>query len=101
MSTTKHGRLSEADIRGIVYDLHADLTQRQIADKWGCSRTIVYFIQEGKVHKDIVRKVWAEIEAAESYEPTEEELEAMIAANYSTLPPAEKRGRRSRKDSEE
>jgi len=101
MSTTKYGRLTEADIRGIVHDLHAGVTREAIAKRHRCSRTTVYLIQHNRLHREIVARLWSEIEQAEDEsEPTEEELEAMVAENYPTMPSA-KRGRRSRKDSEE
>ena len=81
-----NSKLNPASVRLMLLDLNSGMTASQAAKKYRVSRATVYFVSVGRVWKDVYEKTLDEIEANEDGEPTEEELERLIAENYPTMP---------------
>jgi transcriptional regulator with XRE-family HTH domain len=61
-------KLSEADLKGITADLsEGKLTQKEIGEKYGCSRSVISDITCGRVHKEVREALGDDNESAEIF----------------------------------
>lgn len=74
-------RLTEEEVWGILSDLGV-LPMGEIAEKYNVSRQTINNIDNGTFRKDVLERYEAEQDKL-----TEEQLDAMIAERYPTMPP--------------
>lgn len=76
-----NAKLNPDSVRAMLLDLDAGMPVRCAAEKYKVGLVTVYLVRRGSVWNEVWRAVQDELA-----EPTLEELEAMIEANYATMP---------------